>query len=302
GSPVWSSLPTMNLLTYIEELPDSVAGKHAFFYCTHGMTPGRCVLRGIRPLNDKGFVVLGWKDWYGSASLPGHLKPWFTDGHPDEIDLAYAEAFGAAMVRHSLACSAGDTSVVPEFPGEAVCDALYGIGHPFIFTQPGHEPPQPQFDSDGPKFKKPGEYPPLKYQSSMAYVMELEGFSMDADPNSVGREVWFDPETCIGCNRCVKACFCDNIDGSTKPPTLKNPFCEPCNFCEGVCPTGALHVKFNPPPKTEEESRAQFKAFRDILYRCEATGVFRRLTREEDIGWTTPWEVVTGHPRHKEIP
>ena len=31
-------------------------------------------------------------------------------------------------------------------------------------------------------------------------------------------------------------------------------------------------------------------------------GRFRRLVKEEDIGWNTPWKTVTGHPRHKELP
>jgi len=35
---------------------------------------------------------------------------------------------------------------------------------------------------------------------------------------------------------------------------------------------------------------------------AEAKGHFRRLTKEEDIGWQTPWEIATTHLRHKEIP
>jgi len=33
-----------------------------------------------------------------------------------------------------------------------------------------------------------------------------------------------------------------------------------------------------------------------------AGGRFRRLLKEEDVGFDTPWETVTTHPRHKELP
>ena len=39
-----------------------------------------------------------------------------------------------------------------------------------------------------------------------------------------------------------------------------------------------------------------------ILSDAEAKGNFRRLVPDDEIGWTTPWEVVTSHPRHREIP
>lgn len=35
---------------------------------------------------------------------------------------------------------------------------------------------------------------------------------------------------------------------------------------------------------------------------AEAVGMFRRILPEEDVSIMTPWETVTTHPRHKNIP
>ncbi len=77
------------------------------------------------------------------------------------------------------------------------------------------------------------------------------------------------------------------------PPVFKSRNCEKCLYCEGICPTGAIEYDF-PPPELNFESQ---KFFQKNLAEAEAKGRFRRLVREEDIGWNTPWEKATGHPR-----
>ncbi|MGI5971865.1 MAG: flavodoxin domain-containing protein [Oscillospiraceae bacterium] len=299
GTPVWGSCPTLNVVDFIEKMPETFAGKHVFYFCTHGMTPGRAIIRATNPMYKKGLTVLGWRDWYGSASLPGHLKPWFTDGHPDEIDLAEAENFGEAMARHSLKLAAdGDTSILPEPLTNEVCDYIYGPGHPFLFGEGMPEPPMPENMPDRPKSE---DFPPLKYPTTLSYTMKLEN-KKGTDLNAFSPHAQIDADKCIGCNRCVEACFCGNIDGSTKPPTIINPYCEHCFFCEGVCPTGAMTFAFRPAPKSKQEALEALGCYVKILNDAEAKGQFRRLVKEDDIGWTTPWELATGHPRHKEIP
>jgi hypothetical protein len=51
---------------------------------------------------------------------------------------------------------------------------------------------------------------------------------------------------------------------------------------------------------TRDFQPSKFPAFQWAL--AEVKGRFRRLLKEEDVGWQTPWEVITGHPRHKELP
>lgn len=64
-------------------------------------------------------MVIGFKDWYGSVSFPHMPKPYFTDGHPDEIDLREAEDFGKEMAELSLRIRCGDDSLIPVLTDES---------------------------------------------------------------------------------------------------------------------------------------------------------------------------------------
>jgi ferredoxin len=301
GSPVWSSCPTTNVIYYIKSLPPAVKGKHAFFYCTHGALPGRCIIRGVTPLQEQGLTVIGWKDWYGGASFPGHAKPWFTDGHPDTIDLAEAESFGASMVDHSRKITQGITDIIPTLPSPEASDQIYGIGHPFLYTAltPGlkkeDHPKVPPSESRDTKKVEPPDKPAIPL--SMTYVMQLEGISGEKPAFMASKkEFRINAGKCIGCGLCAKACFCNNIDASVTPPVFITQPCESDFYCEGVCPTGAIEYDFQPPDPNAGKMRG---AMHKILDLAEASGRFRRLVKEEDIGWQTPWQLVTKHPRHK---
>lgn len=298
GSPIWGACPTTNLLYHINDLPETVRGTHCFFFCTHGTGPGRCILRGVEPMQKKGLTVLGWKDWYASASLHGHAKPWYTDGHPDEIDLKEAEAFGRAMASHSLQVSAGTPGLIPTLPSPEVSDQLYGEDMvaqmlkmiPGPGSPDGPDGPMPDIAQEDPH---PPKYPPV-----MAYVMGLEGRRAGPNPNNGNLRV--NKDKCVGCGRCAQACFCENIDASVTPPKFLSQNCEHCLFCESVCPTGA--ILYDAQPVGPGSPQARGGRMQQEIAIAEAKGRFRRIIPEEEIGWETPWEVATSHPRIKDIP
>jgi flavodoxin/ferredoxin len=314
GSPTWSSCPSPIVLLYIKSLPATLKSKHFFWYSTHGIYPGRCVMRGVQTLLDQGLTVLGWKDWYGQASLAGHGKPWYTDGHPDEIDLAEAEAFGAAMVVHSRKVSGGQTDIIPALHSKEASDQFYGIGHPFLNMGgggarrgaggdsrggAGASAPAAQTSSNVNTEAKAYSYPSA-IPKSMDYVCQMEGVqNREGSRSEPGNELKINGDKCVKCKRCVKGCPCNNIDDSVFPYAFKTQNCEYCMFCEGICPTGAVEFKFRAPNANAGNAE---RPMNGPLALAEARGRFRRLLKEEDVGFNTPWETVTGHPRLKELP
>jgi ferredoxin/flavodoxin len=114
GSPVWGGVPP-NFKLFIDNLP-SLKGKHTFAFCTHGALPERFFPILVGLLAKKGSTVIGIRDWYGSVCLPGHPKPYPTDGHPDKTDLKEAEDFGSEMVKLYRRISAGESQLIPDLP------------------------------------------------------------------------------------------------------------------------------------------------------------------------------------------
>jgi ferredoxin len=297
GAPTWTSCPSPIVIYFCKSLPATLMGKHFFWYSTHGILPGRCVIRGVQPLLDKGMTVIGWKDWYCQASLPGHGKPWFSDGHPDDIDLAEAESFGAAMVVHSKKISLGQTNIIPTLHSKEASDQIWGIGHPYIQFGAGQPNQTPAVDSNTKTERQPY---PLTIPTTQSYIRQLEGLPNREPSRSQISLLRMNKDKCIRCKRCVKGCPCYNIDDSVFPYVFKTQECERCLFCEGICPTGAIEYDFQ--PRDANAAKEHFVGMNLPLDLAEATGHFRRLVKDEDIGWGTPWETVTGHPRHKELP
>jgi flavodoxin/ferredoxin len=114
GSPVWSGVPP-HVKGFIDAMP-SLPGKHAFIFCTHGAMPIRFMPNMVRLLNKKGLTVIGTRHWFGGVFHPLFPKPYLTDGHPDDIDLKEAEAFGSELPEISRKISEGDSTLIPPIP------------------------------------------------------------------------------------------------------------------------------------------------------------------------------------------
>ncbi|MBN1831648.1 MAG: hypothetical protein JW896_06000 [Deltaproteobacteria bacterium] len=126
GSFVQSFQEPPVVTDFIHAMPD-LAGRYGFIFCTHGTCAGRYISNMVTGLRGKGLTVTGWNDWYGSGFIPLMPKPYYTDGHPDVVDLKEAEEFGREIVRRSQRIAKGETELIPELPDKEAYDRLYGI-------------------------------------------------------------------------------------------------------------------------------------------------------------------------------
>jgi flavodoxin/ferredoxin len=136
GSPVWNGGFTPNVRTFVENIPQQ-DGRHIFSFNTHGVMPELYFPSVVRKLKAKGFTVIGMRDWYGSVHFQIAPKPYFTDGHPDEIDLREAEEFGREMVERSQRIHEGETNLIPPLPKLELTPQLLVL---LEFYQSGHNP------------------------------------------------------------------------------------------------------------------------------------------------------------------
>lgn len=121
---------------FVEAMPQQ-DGRHIFSFNTHGVMPELYFPSVVRKLRAKGFTVIGTRDWYGSVHFQIVPKPYFTDGHPDEIDLREAEEFGREMVERSRRIRQGETSLIPPLPKFELTPQLLVL---LEFYQSGHNP------------------------------------------------------------------------------------------------------------------------------------------------------------------
>jgi NAD-dependent dihydropyrimidine dehydrogenase PreA subunit/flavodoxin len=125
GSPVRLGKMPAELSRFVAGMK-SLEGKHCFVFNTHAALPVDFMRMAVTTLRDKGLTVIGFKNWYCAVYLPYVPKPYFTDGHPDEIDLKEAEDFGREMVGRSKGIRNGDIGLVQELPEGVLYDEIYG--------------------------------------------------------------------------------------------------------------------------------------------------------------------------------
>jgi ferredoxin len=134
GTPLWNGGETPNVTRWLNRVPDQ-GGRHAFSFNTHGVMPELYFPHMVRRLNALGFTVIGTRDWYGDCLIQTFPRPYFTTGHPDDIDLAEAEAFGREMVQQHQRISAGETDRIPPVPEPVLAPQLLAL---LQFFRSGH--------------------------------------------------------------------------------------------------------------------------------------------------------------------
>jgi NAD-dependent dihydropyrimidine dehydrogenase PreA subunit/flavodoxin len=262
GAPLWGSRAPANVHNYLRKLPN-LKGKLAFPFCNHGSYPDGFMYWVVPQLQKKGLTIIGWNDWYGG----GHQLPYIMtvhpcDGHPDEIDLKEAEAFGREMAERAQRIAAGETSLIPELP-KPEDDMLWR-----------------------PRELRMGGGPP-----------DMDARKMALKEMKINMEKCTYPE----CTLCLQVCPMDSLDFSVSPPVRKKN-CLGCFTCEGICPQGAVEVDWErffsvgetEQARTSHEDHPFFKALKEAA----ATGRFRWLIPIEKAYSKTPVSKLRQHPRY----
>ena len=241
---------------FINAMPD-LTGKYVFTFCTHGTCACSYIARMVTSLREKNLTVIGWKDWYGDCFIPIAPKPYFTQGHPDKIDLKEAEDFGKEMIERYQKIIDGDTQSIPELPEGEEYDKLYGA-------------PVPPNEEMG---------------KLMAGIVNFKP-TYKADKCNYPK-----------CTICIDNCPTHSIDLSDSPeidyetcgPCL-------VWFCEQLCPTGAIEVDWDVLDKGIDAVKAYFDKLSESMYEFKDLRHFRNLLAVEE-GSGTPLYKIDKHPK-----
>ncbi len=134
GTPVWNGGEPPNVRRFLLRVPEQ-QGTHLFSFNTHGVMPELYFPSMVRKLMAKGFTVIGTKDWYGDCIIQTFPSPYFTGGHPDDIDLQEAHEFGRAMGERSRRIAQGETDLIPSVPEHVLTPQLLALVE---FYRSGH--------------------------------------------------------------------------------------------------------------------------------------------------------------------
>jgi len=328
GGPIWYYRETANLRLFIYNMP-RLEGKLCFPFCSHGSSPSGFMFSLGWALRRKGLEIIGYGDWYGSVFQVLHMpKPYFTDGHPDEIDLKEAEDFGREMAGLAQRIASGEASV-PKMPKGAKADPLWRPvhfeGRPPAEEAGGERPrfqpmPRPQRNINMEKCTYPkctlcvdncivnsidfSATPPVFRKNCINCSLcdkmcPVGAIEVDAETMQRRTQHVINMAKCKypECTICVDHCPMNAIDFSVNPPVSKWS-CEGCDLCWIICPEDAIEITNLETTHARMAARPdQDHPFLKLLAEAEAKGKFRRLTPLDKIGWDNIIYKIKRHPR-----
>jgi len=266
GSPVLGFIeaaPVTKLITNMREM----AGKHAFAFATHGTRVEFLFPSIVTKMMARGLVVIGMFNCYADVYMAGMVRPYPTAGHPDEIDLREAEAFGRKIVERSKRVATGETNLIPRLPDWA------------------------EYDVD--------EYTRKRAIVEVEWGSPIEMSKRGFHP----LKLTFSKKDCNECGLCVKKCLVKCIDLARTPP-IDEKACISCGGCADVCPTGAITREWGAPspqveipgeggppagkaPRPVVDPKVHRRIFEEYylkpLAKAENEGRFRRLVALDQI-------------------
>ena len=242
---------------FLNAMPD-LKGKYGFSFCTHGTCAGSYINRTVKALRRKGLTVTGWNDWYGGGFIPFMVTPYYTDGHPDEIDLREARDFGRKIINLSHRISKGETQLIPRLPRKEKYDRLYGI--------------------------------PLPVSEEMSKALAVIG---KLKPRYNAEKCKY-PK----CTICMDNCPTHSINLSKSPPisheTCGPCFIW---FCEQLCPTGAIEVDWEIMDKLEDLMKSRYGQLAKSMIEFKNIRRFRNLVPPAEEDQAKPLYKIKKHPR-----
>jgi ferredoxin/flavodoxin len=260
GAPAIGYREPKIVTDFLEGLP-SLEGRYAFAFCTHGTCPSGFIAEMVSALRAKGLAVTGWNDWFGSAFMPYIARPYYSDGHPDAIDIEEAREFGKEILARTLKISGGELNLIPQLPEKDQYDKLYG-------TKPLPE-----------ELPKDLSIPPEDWEKLKPEL---------------------NPDQCNACGLCVDTCPTQAITVAD-PILISHEKCGPCHvwFCEQVCPTGAIRVNWEPMEIRDKSTKIYFAKLAESMMQYRELRRFRPLFPIEEEGAKKPLSRRKQHPRLK---
>lgn len=271
GCPVWAHREIIRTKIFTHDLP-MMDGKHCVFFGTHGALPAGQFWGMSRNILKKGMTIIGWNDWCGPDLMLGHTaQPHTNFGHPDEIDLMEAEAFGREVAEYSMRIYSGETDLVPTIPTPLKEET--GLWSPWTLDGKIRNPPQPP-EGSLPRFDLTKCVYPRCTQCIGNCPVNAIDFSVITPNSSIdsplvvkeacqncggicqmvclydaieyksGRiKTKIDMTKCTypECTLCIDGCPQDAIDFSQSPPVVHN-WCEGDNLCWAICPRDAVVI------------------------------------------------------------